>query len=87
MPDNRRVPGPEESQDPITFLKSSERPEKPDLVRITLVCRMHGVCLYRYVCMCVTLFSNNSWTGKDAEGTAENKKRYGLFVSLQPHKT
>ena len=32
MPDNRRVPGPEESQDPITFLKSSERREKAELV-------------------------------------------------------
>ena len=32
MPDNRRVPGPEESQDPLTFLKSSERREKAELV-------------------------------------------------------
>lgn len=34
MPDNRRIQGPEDSQNPTFFLKADEKQSKPDLVKI-----------------------------------------------------
>ena len=69
MPDNRRIQGPEESQNPLLFLKADEKAarEKKDLVIFICIC-----CSVLFTTSFITV--STSWIQMDAERTEENQK-------------